>query len=116
MTATTEATMASTATEVWFASAEEPMTATTETTTAGCINSTVGTAQETTDTMKATESMSATAEIMSGATALRQRDSDYSSADTMDPPPKNAEVMQALTAEEKAWLWEGEQYRAWAKN
>ena len=38
------------------------MTATTETTTAECINSTVGTAQETTETMKATESMSATAE------------------------------------------------------
>jgi len=56
--------MASTATAVGIASAEETMTATTETTTAECINSTVGTAQETTETMKATESMSATAEIM----------------------------------------------------
>ena len=89
--------------------------ASTETTTAWRINSTVGTAQETTDTMDATESMSATAEIMRGVAALRHHESDYASADTMEPPPKNATVMQALTAEEKALLWEGDQYRAWAK-
>ena len=91
------------------------MTATTETTTAECINSTVGTAQETTETMKATESMSATAEIMPplrrcnagidegpddvatriSMKAAAMTDADYSSADTMELPPKNAEVMQA---------------------
>ena len=127
--------MASTATAVCIASAEETMTVTTETTTAECINSTVGTAQETTETMKATESMSATAEIMPSlrrcnagidespddvATRISMKaaamtDSDYSSADTMELPPKNADVMQA-TAEEKAWAAMGEDYRAWAKN
>ena len=46
--------------------------------------------------------------------AAAMTDSDYSSADTMELPPKNAEVMQA-TAEEKAWAAMGEDYRAWAK-
>ena len=100
--------MASTATAVCIASAEETMTVTTETTTAECINSTVGTAQETTETMKATESMSATAEIMPplrrcnagidespddvatriSMKAAAMTDSDYSSAETMELPPK----------------------------
>ena len=39
--------------------------------------------------------------------AAAMTDADYSSADTMELPPKNAEVMQA-TAEEKAWArWVG---------
>ena len=31
------------------------------------------------------------------------RDADYLSADTMELPPNNAEVMQAMAAEKKAW-------------
>ena len=111
------------------------MTATTETTTAECINNTVGTAQETTETVKATESMSATAEIMPplrrcnagidegpddvatriSMKAAAMTDADYSSADTMELPPKNAEVMQAMAEEEKAWAAQPAWYRAWAK-